>query len=84
VVRVNEPSGTFDTELLLEDYDKVYEIPYHTKHLSLRKPKKKRKTIANEDEDQGEDTQEIFDEEEEDDSERYSKGKIMVKGLGSV
>ncbi len=44
-MRVNEPTGTFDTEIQIEDREKIFEIPYHTKYKrtrmkSNRRPKK--------------------------------------------
>ncbi len=43
VVRVQEPGGTFDTEVKIEDYQQQYDIIYHTKYKRIRKKGKKGK-----------------------------------------
>jgi hypothetical protein len=51
-VRVQEPGGTFDTEIRIEDYSKLYDIIYHTKYKRIRKKHgKKKKAQAIEEED---------------------------------
>jgi hypothetical protein len=40
---VNEPTGTFDTEIQIEDKEKVFEIPYHTKYKRTRQIRRKKK-----------------------------------------
>lgn len=60
-VRVQEPGGTFDTEIRIEEYQKQYDIIYHTKYKRIRRgaTNKKRKGTL-------EDEEEEFIEEEED------------------
>ena len=36
-VRVQEPGGTFDTEIRIEEYQKQYDIIYHTKYKRIRR-----------------------------------------------
>lgn len=52
-VRVQEPGGTFDTEVMIEDRIKQYDIVYHTKYKRIRRrPKKGKKAAENEEEDE--------------------------------
>lgn len=43
-MRVQEPGGTFDTEVKIEEFNQQYDIIYHTKYKRIRrKPGKKSK-----------------------------------------
>lgn len=51
-IRVQEPAGTFDTEVRLDEFEKKYDIIYHTKYKRIRRTAKKgRKNALDEDED---------------------------------
>ena len=62
-VRVQEPGGTFDTEVKIEDYQQQYDIIYHTKYKRIRrKPSKKsKKNVVQEQEEEEEEVEEIED-----------------------
>ncbi len=54
-IRVQEPAGTFDTEVRLEEYEKKYDIIYHTKYKRIRRSgKKNRKGAMGDDEEEDE------------------------------
>ncbi len=65
-VRVQEPGGTFDTEVNIEDYYQCFEILYHTKYKRIRKkPLKKSKKGGQdgmEEEEEEEEEEEVEDE----------------------
>ena len=46
-VRVQEPGGTFDTEIRVEEYQKQYDIIYHTKYKRIRRNATKKKKGIN-------------------------------------
>ncbi|KAJ3257113.1 hypothetical protein HK103_004941 [Boothiomyces macroporosus] len=52
VIRVQEPGGTFDTEIRVEEFIKIYDIIYHTKYKRIRRgaEKKKKKNLNGEEE----------------------------------
>lgn len=52
-VRVQEPGGTFDTEVKIEEFVQQYDIIYHTKYKRIRRnpTKKSKKQFAQDDED---------------------------------
>ncbi|KAJ1337027.1 hypothetical protein BSLG_006787 [Batrachochytrium salamandrivorans] len=57
MVRVQEPGGTFDTEVRIEEKTKQYDIIYHTKYKRIRRRagKKSKRAVENEDDDEDED-----------------------------
>ncbi|EGF82398.1 hypothetical protein BATDEDRAFT_86202 [Batrachochytrium dendrobatidis JAM81] len=57
MVRVQEPGGTFDTEVRIEEKTKQYDIIYHTKYKRIRRRagKKYKKVADNDDDDDDED-----------------------------
>jgi len=73
-IRVQEPGGTFDTEVRIEEYQKQYDIIYHTKYKRIRRGavNKKKKTSA-----------ELFedDEEEEEEEEPEQEGESFLDAI---
>ena len=57
-VRVQEPGGTFDTEVRLEEFQKKYEIIYHTKYKRIRRGASKKGGKKGEDDGDEEDLEE--------------------------
>lgn len=55
-VRVQEPGGTFDTDIKIEEFSQQYDIIYHTKYKRIRKKhqKKTKKQLLLEEEDEEE------------------------------
>ena len=53
-VRVQEPGGTFDTEIRIEEFQKQYDIIYHTKYKRIRRGaiRKGKKNADDEEEDE--------------------------------
>jgi hypothetical protein len=53
-VRVQEPGGTFDTEIRIDEYQKQYDIIYHTKYKRIRRnaTKKGKKNAEDEEEEE--------------------------------
>lgn len=93
IIRVHEPTGTFDTEILIEDFDKIYDIPYHTKYknrfkkIATKKYKKRGLMMEDEQSEEEEDQVEIEigknedlidDEYDEDDPEKLSIEWIRI------
>ena len=69
-VRVNEPTGTFDTEIQIEDKEKIFEIPYHTKYKRTRQGRRKKK-IPGLEEIPNEPLEDQMDLDEDEDDQRY-------------
>ncbi|KAJ3093127.1 hypothetical protein HK102_007966 [Quaeritorhiza haematococci] len=36
-IRIHEPNGTFDTEVQIDEVEKTFDIPYHTKYKRIRR-----------------------------------------------
>lgn len=51
-IRVQEPAGTFDTEVRLDEYEKKYDIIYHTKYKRIRRTAKKTRKGDEDEEDE--------------------------------
>lgn len=63
MIRIREPAGTFDTEVLLDEYMRQYDIIYHTKYKRIRRGGTKR-SRRNDDEDEEEEEEEDENEDE--------------------
>jgi hypothetical protein len=67
-IRVQEPGGTFDTEVRIEEYQKQYDIIYHTKYKRIRRNAVKKKKSGG-----------LFeDEEEEEEEEEQEEGVLDI------
>ncbi|KAJ2997055.1 hypothetical protein HDV02_005925 [Globomyces sp. JEL0801] len=77
-IRVQEPGGTFDTEIRLEEYFKQYDIIYHTKYKRIRRgaTKKTKKGAGGEEE---EEEEEIEEEEQKEDADPDNPNEVIAE-----